>query len=285
MKARITTLVENSLGENLALQNEHGLSFFIEIPCTRTGSREGIRILFDTGQSRKFIYNAGLLNIDLAKTEKIVLSHGHYDHSGGFKDFVQTFGSAFELFVGDGFFAPKYANNNGAWEYLGNNFDRRYLEEKSINTTCLTSDTTEIAPGVYVVGNFPRISEFEKTNRRFYTYNGQNYEPDLFTDEVIIVLEVKAGLVVLLGCSHPGLINILETVRDRFNKPIHCIIGGTHLVEADDTRLERTLEYLRGLNLSLLGISHCTGQQATIRLKKAQNHFFVNSTGTNISFD
>ena len=285
MKARITTLVENSIGENLALQNEHGLSFFIEISCTQTCTQENIRILFDTGQSSKFIYNAGLLNIDLTKTEKIVLSHGHYDHSGGCRDFVQTFGSAFELFVGGGFFTPKYANNSGAWEYLGNNFDRRYLEEKSISTTCLTSDTVEIAPGVYVVGNFPRISEFEKANRRFYTYNGQNYEPDLFTDEVIIVLEVKAGLVVLLGCSHPGLINILETVRARFNKPIHCIIGGTHLVEADDTRLERTLEYLRGLNLSLLGISHCTGQHATIRLKEAQNHFFVNSTGTSISFD
>lgn len=284
MKARITTLVENSLGENLALQNEHGLSFFIEV-SDLSGAYKCTRLLFDTGQSSKFIYNAGLLNIALTKTEKIILSHGHYDHSGGLKDFVKTFGTAFELTVGTGFFTPKYTNNNGAWQYLGNNFDRRYLEKKSIDTTCLTADTTEIAPGVFVVTNFPRTCQFEKPNKRFYTYNGRYYEQDLFTDEVIIVLEVTAGLVVLLGCSHPGLVNILETVRARFSKPIHCIIGGTHLVEADDVRLEQTLDYLRGLNLSMLGISHCTGEQATLRLKEAQKNFFVNSTGTSVCFD
>lgn len=284
MKVRITTLVENSLGENLALQNEHGLSFFIEVGDPAHASK-CTRLLFDTGQSSKFIYNAGLLNIDLSKTEKIILSHGHYDHSGGLKDFVQTFGPTFELTVGKGFFTPKYANNNGAWQYLGNNFDRRYLEEKSIDTTCLSADTTEIGPGVYVVTNFPRICQLEKPSKRFFTYNGDHYEQDLFTDEVIIVLEVTAGLVVLLGCSHPGLINILETVRARFNKPIHCLIGGTHLVEADDVRLEQSLDYLCGLNLSMLGISHCTGEQATLRLKEAQKNFFVNSTGTSLYFD
>ena len=79
MKVKITTLVENSLGEHLALRNEHGLSFLIEIENPR------MQILFDTGQSGNFIYNAGLLDVDLAKTDKVVLSHGHYDHSGRLK--------------------------------------------------------------------------------------------------------------------------------------------------------------------------------------------------------
>ncbi|HHU50538.1 MAG TPA: MBL fold metallo-hydrolase [Firmicutes bacterium] len=284
MKVRITTLVENSLGENLALQNEHGLSFFIETSDLSRTSK-CTRLLFDTGQSNRFIYNAGLLNIDLSKTEKIILSHGHYDHSGGLRDFVQTFGPTFELTVGTGFFTPKYAYNNGTWQYLGNNFDCRYLEKKSIGATFLSADTTEIAPGIYVVTNFPRTCPFEKPNQRYFTYNGRSYEQDSFTDELIIVLEVTAGLVVLLGCSHPGLINILETVRARFSKPIHCLIGGTHLVEADEVRLEQTLDFLRGLNLSMLGISHCTGERATLRLKEGQKNFFVNSTGTSLYFD
>ncbi len=279
MAAKITTLVENSLGEHLALQNEHGLSFMIEIDNPRT------QILFDTGQSGNFIYNAGLLNVDLAPTDKIVLSHGHYDHSGGLKAFVQSFGSDFELLVGTGFFNPKYGNNNGVWEYLGSNFNREYLEKNRIDPILINEDTKEISPGVYVLTNFPRTSEFEKPNKRFYTYNGLDYELDCFTDEVVIVMEVKAGLVVLLGCSHPGLVNIIEAVRTRFNKPIHCIIGGTHLVEADDVRLERTFQYLKGLNLPLLGISHCTGEKATEYLKKAEERFFVNSTGTSISFE
>ncbi|MDZ7793705.1 MAG: MBL fold metallo-hydrolase [Spirochaetia bacterium] len=75
MKIRITTLVENSLGEHLALKNEHGLSFYIE-----AGSH---KILFDTGQSDSFMYNAEQLKIDLSNLDYVVLSHGHYDHSGG----------------------------------------------------------------------------------------------------------------------------------------------------------------------------------------------------------
>ena len=279
MSVKITTLVENSLGEHLALRNEHGLSFLIE---NDTPHRQ---ILFDTGQSGNFIHNAGLLNLDLALTDKIVLSHGHYDHSGGLQAYIETFGSNFELLVGTGFFTPKYGKNNGAWEYLGNNFDGEYLEKNRINITYVNEDIREIAPGVYVVSNFPRSCEFEKPNKRFYTYNGLDYEQDLFTDELVIVLEVKAGLVVLLGCSHPGLVNIMETVQTRFNKPIHCIIGGTHLVEADVTRMEHTIKYLQELNISLIGISHCTGEEATKRLKEAKNCFFVNSTGTSISFE
>ena len=279
MQVKITTLVENSLGEHLALRNEHGLSFLIEIETART------QILFDTGQSGNFIYNADLLNVNLAQTDKVVLSHGHYDHSGGLKAFVQTFGSKIELLVGTGFFTPKYGNNNGAWEYLGNNFNRAYLEQNRIHTTLINEDIKEIGPGVYVLTNFSRTCDFEMPNKRFYTYNGQDYEIDYFTDEVVIVLEVKAGLVVLLGCSHPGLVNILEAVRTRFHKPIHSIIGGTHLVEADTVRLERTFQYLQGLNLSSLGISHCTGEKATEYLKQTEERFFVNSTGTTISFE
>ena len=278
MQVKITTLVENSLGEHLALGTNTVL-LLIEIETART------QILLDTGQSGNFIYNADLLNVNLAQTDKVVLSHGHYDHSGGLKAFVQTFGSNIELLVGTGFFTPKYGNNNGAWEYLGNNFNRAYLEQNRIHTTLINEDIKEIGPGVYVLTNFSRTCDFEMPNKRFYTYNGQDYEIDYFTDEVVIVLEVKAGLVVLLGCSHPGLVNILEAVRTRFHKPIHSIIGGTHLVEADTVRLERTFQYLQGLNLSSLGISHCTGEKATEYLKQTEERFFVNSTGTTISFE
>jgi len=282
MQAKITTLIENSLGENLALQNEHGLSFFIE---TWGDMFPPARILFDTGQSKSFIDNAGLLNIDLTKTDKVVLSHGHYDHSGGFKDFVRSFGRSYQLFTGTDFFNPKYASNNGAWEFLGNNFDRDYLEKEEINFTFVTEDKLEIAPGVYIVTNFPRTTEFEKPNERFYTFDGTDYHLDLFTDEVIIVLSTCTGLMMMLGCSHPGLVNILETVKARFDQPMHCIIGGTHLVEADNLRLDRTIEYLEGLHVPLLGISHCTGDAAIRRLQETEKRFFLNATGTSMVFN
>lgn len=114
---RITTLIENSIGEHLALRNEHGLSICIEMPRNK--------ILFDAGQSGDFIYNAHQLQIDLTDLECVVLSHGHYDHTGGLRDLLNVT-TGFELVTGRGFFREKYAERNGAHEYLGNNFTAEF---------------------------------------------------------------------------------------------------------------------------------------------------------------
>ena len=111
---RITTLIENSAGEHLALRHEHGLSFFVE--------KDGRAIVFDTGQSGAFIGNAARLKIDLSAPDYVVLSHGHYDHSGGLKSLAGVSGT-FGLIVGQGFFREKYGFRNGAQQFLGNDFD------------------------------------------------------------------------------------------------------------------------------------------------------------------
>lgn len=277
MSIQITTLVENSLGENLALKNEHGLSFFIQ-----TGE---FNIIFDTGQSDNFIYNANTLNIDLSKTTHVVLSHGHYDHSGGFKSLVQTIGNSFELVISPEFFNEKYAYRDMAWQYLGNNFDKHFLHEKNIMTHYIKKDIVEIVPNIFVVRNFERSAAFEPPNERFYIHSGGKYISDCFDDEVVIVINTKKGLVVLLGCSHPGVVNILSTIIKKFDKPIYGILGGTHLVEADDRQLTLILEYLEKINAPLLGISHCTGEKAVKELRKNQKRFFCNCTGTSIKID
>lgn len=137
MTFKVTTLLENSRIENEKLATEHGLSFFIEI-----GEPVQRRILFDTGQS------------------------------GGFKEFVEAYGAAFELFVGEGFFTPKYAWDTGQWRFLGNDVTAEYLHQKEIGTTVLREDVLE-------------------------------------SDEVVIVVQTNKGLLVLLGCSHPGVANRL----------------------------------------------------------------------------
>ncbi len=271
---RITTLIENSPGENLALQNEHGISFCIET--------EDHKILFDTGQSGAFLKNAEVLRVDLSDLDYVVLSHGHYDHSGGLKSLMET-ADRFELIVGNGFFEEKYAElAGGGCKFIGNNFTREYLEEHHIR--CSENDTPvrELLPGVYVLGQFPRINKDEVISPRFKLLKNGQFIPDSFDDEILLVIDSPAGLVVLLGCSHPGMRNLLDAVKSRFNKPIYAVMGGTHLVEASDLVADAASEYLKQESIPVIGVAHCTGERAMNTLSQLQDRCFHNRTGSTL---
>ena len=137
MEARITTLIENSQGENLSLETEHGLSFLIE--------KNSHKVLFDTGQSGAFIENAHKLGLTLNDLEFVAISHGHYDHSGGFRRFSEI-NQALTLITGKNFFGLKYATDGISHEYLGNNFDETFLEYKRIRHLTAEKAIEEILP-------------------------------------------------------------------------------------------------------------------------------------------
>lgn len=268
---RITTLIENSPGEHLALRNEHGISFCIE---TEHG-----KVLFDTGQSASFLRNAEELRIDLSDLDYVVLSHGHYDHSGGFRALAEAV-SGFELVVGKGFFNEKYASVNGGFEFLGNNFTRDFLDRRSIRFSELETPVRELIPGVHVLGQFPRIHKDEVVNPRFRLLTDGVSIPDSFDDEIMLVIETAEGLVVLLGCSHPGMRNMLDAAKQRFSKPIYAVMGGTHLVEATSEVTKAAYEYLRTEGVSLIGVSHCTGERGMKILSDIRHSYFHNRTGS-----
>ncbi len=271
---RITTLIENSPGEHLALKNEHGISFCIET--------EDHKILFDTGQSGAFLKNAEILRIDLSDLDYVVLSHGHYDHSGGLKSLMQI-SDSFELVVGRGFFEEKYAElNGGGYEFLGNNFTREYLEEHKVSCSENDVPVRELVPGVYVLGQFPRIHKDEVISPRFKLLREGTFVPDSFDDEILLVIDSPAGLVVLLGCSHPGMRNLLDAVKSRFNKPIHAVMGGTHLVEASARLTDAAAEYLKQESIPVIGVSHCTGDRGMTTLSHLKNSYFHNRTGSSL---
>ena len=273
MAVKITTLIENSPGEHHALKTEHGLSFCIE--------KDGRKILFDTGQSGAFIDNAAQLQIDLSDVDYVVLSHGHYDHSGGVRA-LSELTTGFELIVGQGFFDEKYGFRNNAYEYLGNNFDEKFLKEKLITYRVVDQALTEIVPGVYAVTDFPRIHADEVINPRFKVLRNGALEPDPFTDEVLLAVDTPQGLVVLLGCSHPGMKNMLDAVVKLFDKPLYAVLGGTHLVEADQHSLGKSLDYLGNDSLKVVGVSHCTGQPAMERMAGSNDRYFHNRTGSSL---
>ncbi len=271
MALRITTLVENTLGEHLALKNEHGISFYIE--------KDSHKVLFDAGQSDAFMYNAAQLKIDLSDLEYIVLSHGHYDHSGGLIHLAEQH-RRYEVVMGSGFFNEKYGFTGNSYEYLGNRFEESFLMEKGIPYRFVSEDVTEILPGIYVITNFPRIHPDEVISPRFKIRKNGSFEQDLFNDEVLIAIDTPEGVVVLLGCSHPGVRNMLDHVKSLLKKPIHAVVGGTHLVEASSESMRMAAEYLSSEDMGYIGVSHCTGKTAMTKLGGANDKYFQNRTGT-----
>jgi len=273
MQLKITTLIEDTIGEHKGLLYEHGLSFFVE--------NDNCRMLFDVGQSAAFLSNARQLKIDLNRLDYVVLSHGHYDHSGGFKALVEQT-NQFTLFTGKGFFDEKYGVSNDTSEFLGNNFDESFLSRANIDHEFIREPLREISPGVYIISDFPRIYDDEKINPRFQIFQNGSFRQDLFTDEVAIAIDTPGGLVVLLGCSHPGMKNMLDAAVKTLQKPLYAVLGGTHLMEARGESLDLSLEYLKNKNIKIIGASHCTGKEALDRLASDNNYYQVNRTGSSL---
>jgi len=283
---RIITLVENTLLENPNLIKEHGLSMLIET------SKE--KILFDTGQSDAFVKNAAKLNIDLNTISHIVLSHAHYDHSNGLKFLLEKINSKPTLIVAKDFFNNsnkfyKTVNTkdgiiNEELNYIGVNFSKEFILAKKIDVHYVEQDTLSISPTITVHRNFSKANNFEKINENMKLKLNNDFIIDSFKDEIAIAIETEKGLLLLVGCSHCGIINTIETIKNRTNKNIYGVIGGTHLIEADENRIDKTLEYFKNINLEFIGLSHCTGKKALDILKSKSNNYTICSTGKILDF-
>lgn len=295
MELRITTLIENEPDVNGNLAYEHGLSLFIEF--------DGKKLLFDTGQTGDFLENAKKLGKKPEEADAIFVSHGHYDHSGGVPGlltYLKERCSAcaegncerkIPLYVGEEFFAPKYKKlPEGTWHYNGNPFSEADLGADFICLHKLTADMTHITDKIIVFKNFRKGTHYERTNPKFYTAKDckeavktaheQQLVQDEFAEEIALGLVTSKGLVVIVGCSHVGIVNILQTITDRTGLPIYSVLGGTHLVEADADRLQRTAEDFLRLGLKEVAVSHCTGEQGVALLKSEfETGFIRNHTG------
>lgn len=252
----LRTLLENNLSRNRALVAEHGLSFMVET--------ERVKILFDCSGSSAARKNAGRMNVSLADVDYVVLSHSHYDHAGGYPGMVRH-GLHAPLITGPRFFEEKYAREGEKYTYLGCGFGETFLTENGIeHRVCEECET--LAEGCHVVGSFRRVYAFEKAPSRFVRQTENGMVADDFSDEVCLVLESTKGLVMIAGCSHPGILNMIVSVRERFGQPVYAVFGGSHLVEADGERLEKTMSILKDMGIVHAGFNHCTGDAAQSRL-------------------
>lgn len=282
---KITTLIENSIGHNKNLFNEHGLSIFIE--------SDDCNILFDTGKTGNFVQNARDLNVNLLKTNCLVLSHAHYDHCGGVKKYINDFNTKPLLCISEHFFnnMNKYrhcqrsenldfSSDTKEYKYIGIDFDEQYIKNKNLHIKYINEGMTKLSSRICIFTNFERNNKFEKLNPNMMIKRDNNYVVDTFKDEIVLTIDTSKGLLVLLGCSHPGVMNILNTIIKRTDKKIYGVLGGTHLIEADTNRINETINYFKDLNIKLIGVSHCTGEKAVDLLKQSCDNFFINCTGT-----
>ncbi|MGC7882683.1 MBL fold metallo-hydrolase [Desulforudis sp. 1031] len=251
-RLKITVLVENTVGVPLELVGEWGLALLMETPDAK--------ILFDTGAQGHVVTNAALLGVDLPTVDALVLSHGHYDHTGGLKAFLQARGRL-PVYAHPHLF-DSHCSTVPRRRYIGVPF--RWLELESLGADFVwVSEPREIAPGLWVSGEVPRRTAFEKGDARLVVWEDpQNgtAQPDPLRDDMSLYAVTPAGLVVILGCAHAGVVNIIEHAREVTGvDKVYGIIGGTHLGPVDEEQRRTTIDYLHKLNLRFLAANHCTG--------------------------
>ncbi len=278
MEFRVTTIVDNSVSlRGGRLIGEHGLSLYLET--------EKKRILFDSGQHLALSHNARLMGIDLRGIDAVVLSHGHYDHTGGLKHLIET-QATFALYARPGIFEDKLkSRKSGSYKKIGIPASKRVFDDAGVQFV-LSKASVQITPGVFTSGEIPQKNDFESIESQFFVRREEGVVPDPFADEQALILDSKKGLVVLLGCSHRGVINTLNHVERLFeNKRIHAIIGGLHLEKASSDKLQKIIDHLSRFDIDKIGVGHCTGTRAMQALfERFKRKVYINSVGTVRSF-
>lgn len=274
---KITVLIEDT-ASNDNLTNEAGLSIFIET------DRE--RILLDTGRSGNFADNAGKLGINLARVDACVISHAHYDHSGGLDRFFKI-NKTTPVFMHESAVGDYFVNQSGKWplpvSIIAHPFVR-YSESLSkyigIDTAVVEanrdrihfiSQAQQVTTNAWLITNIVRNHPVPKGNRFLLEKNHEKLQKDTFRHEIILAIKEPDGIVLFSGCCHNGILNMIDAVEDRFDDlPIKAIVGGFHLVlQTGKDRMSCSPAQAKAManafiekDIKSIYTGHCTGRQA-----------------------
>lgn len=245
---RVTLVIDN-LAED-ELRSEHGLSILVE-------SEQG-SVLFDTGQTDAVAANLHALEADFSKIQAVALSHGHYDHTGGLRKAMSLAVKA-RCYAHPDCFTGKYARSEQGMRYIG------IPGNATVSDKVITCNRTplEILPGMILSGEIPLRSGTGQLNLRFLVDGEEGLCHDMFEDEQCMVLKGEFGVSVLLGCSHRGVENNLLAAMDiAGTEEIRLVLGGLHLMDADNEKLDSVADFLASKPIETIACCHCTGQRA-----------------------
>lgn len=261
LKGRLTILADNAVAGRNETLGEHGFSVYLET--------ERENFLFDTGKGKTIVHNAIVCKKDLKAINKIIISHGHSDHSGGLPEVLRFHDHIDVLGHPDIFLHRFRKKENGEEQYGGIPYTRGFLEKMGAHFV-LNIDFTEFEKGLYLSGEIPRETDFEAGDlgKRYGIRDGK-VVPEIVLDDQSLIINTKGGILILLGCAHSGLINIINyAIKMTGEEKIFCIIGGTHLGFSGDLQLENTIKSLKAYQVEHFIPSHCTGIDITAHLSR-----------------
>jgi len=248
------------LRDNLApegLKAGHGLALLVEA--------DEACVLLDTGDSPETWDNADALGVELGRVSCLVLSHGHYDHTGGIEELLRRVGEL-RVVAHPAVFEPRWAMG-GTPRYIGPPLSRAELEALGARLE-LNAQPLEIAPGVMTTGQVPRDAQDLPPQTRLRVERDGQTRPDDFIDDMSVVVSLQEVAVVLTGCAHAGLVNIVAHCGRLAPAPLRALLGGTHLMASSEEEVVAIAGELRARGLTHLAPLHCTGESGRRFLEK-----------------
>lgn len=281
MNSKVTVVIDNCVpnGANQPFLGEHGLSMLLE-----TSSK---RVLLDTGQSSAVVHNLCLLGKSPASIDVVAISHGHYDHTGGLYPFLAQARKTLPVYAHEAAFGARFSVSAGGRKFVGIPHRREQLVALGANFHMIR-EPLDITPGCFVSGTVPRTTPFETGDSHLVTQDASTGCDcqDAILDDMVLYCRSRKGLVVISGCAHSGLVNIVRhglalTGETR----LHGWIGGTHLGPVSELQQDQTISELLAFAPDFVAANHCTGFHMMARLHQALGDRFIPAfVGTVVEF-